>query len=386
MSLNGNQYNTRSVNGISVTSLLTQTANDYASLQQEASLLELNTDESLNSLNDRVSTLEVEYSSLLDTASTLTSDITAIQAVDAQQSLDITSVQIIASENYGYIITLQTDVSTLQATVATQGDSITDQQMAIDELQTSNVAFTSSGAFQDEQIALLQESVAGLTTSGLYVDEQIAALSSSGFFQDEQLVALYSSGFYQDEQIAALQLAFDGVSSSGTSLSAAVATLQSVVIPATGGRYQFDVHPASGTSEVYDLADIQTELTSTRHRVGDCEDAIDDLTNDSGTSKTKSLFVAGLAIGLGSAVLAGGVALAVANSTGSAGFSVANSLGNTAASISNGVQSFTNRTFGDARGIYQIIANTEEAAQEIEMSLGSTLRTGAWQFGPMTGL
>jgi hypothetical protein len=124
MSLNGNQFNVRSVNGINISNLLTQTADDYATLQQEVATLELNTDESLNSLNDRIGTVEVEYSSLLDSTATLTSDITVIQAVDATQSSDITS--------------LQGDVSTLQSTVTTQGGLI--------------VGLTSSGAYQQERL------------------------------------------------------------------------------------------------------------------------------------------------------------------------------------------------------------------------------------------
>jgi hypothetical protein len=86
MSLSADKINVRSFDGISINTLLADTTANYAILQQEVDTLELNTDESLNSLNDRIGTLEFEYSSLLDTTGTLTSDITAIQAVDATAS------------------------------------------------------------------------------------------------------------------------------------------------------------------------------------------------------------------------------------------------------------------------------------------------------------
>jgi hypothetical protein len=124
---------------------------------------------------------------------------------------------------------------------------------------------------------------------------------------------------------------------------------------------------------------LQNEITDTRHRVGDVEDSIADLTSDDG------LFGAAIGIGLGSAALGAGLALGVANAAGSAGFGVAASLGTTAATASDGVMRFVNQTFGDQRGVYQSLAASEAAASEIEVTAEATEQAGSWQFARFSG-
>jgi hypothetical protein len=185
-------------------------------------------------------------------------------------------------------------------------------------LSTLVDGLTSSGLYQDSLLLGLASSglyqnglLTGLASSGMYQDALLLGLASSGLYQDSLLLGLASSGLAQDSQITNLQNMVTGVTSSGTPLS----IVQQVIIPALGTRYRFNVNP-TGSSEIYDLGDIQDELPSTRHRVGDCEDSIAGLTSDDGsTAKSKSLFGAAIGIGVGSAVLGAGLALAVGSSS-----------------------------------------------------------------------
>jgi hypothetical protein len=91
----------------------------------------------------------------------------------------------------------------------------------------------------------------------------VSWLTTSAAYQDSLLAGRASSGVAQDAAILALQLSTSGLSASGSSLASAVATLDSIVISATAGRFEFNVKPTtSGTSEIYDLANYATKSTT----------------------------------------------------------------------------------------------------------------------------